>query len=139
LIGASFNYFVAKIIGQAFVYKIAGHRYAKYIFLNQKKMRHAEEFFLRNAEASTFFGRLVPGVRHLISIPAGFFRMNFRAFIVYTAFGSLIWVSMLSSLGYFFGQNEDLLMAYFKEISIGVAIVSVIAITGIFLRKRKKK
>jgi len=139
LIGASFNYFLAKLIGQAFVYKIVGHRYAKYVFLNQKKMRRAEDFFLKNAETSTFFGRLIPGVRHLISIPAGFFRMNFRAFLVYTAFGSLIWVSMLSSLGYFFGQNEDLLMAYFKEISIGAAIISIIAITGILLRKKRKK
>jgi membrane protein DedA with SNARE-associated domain len=139
LIGASFNYFLAKIIGQAFVYKIFGHRYAKYIFLNQQKMRHAEEFFLKNADASTFFGRLIPGVRHLISIPAGFFRMNFRSFLIYTAFGSLIWVSMLASLGYFFGQNEELLMAFFKEITIVVAVLSVLAITGILLYKKKRK
>lgn len=139
LLGACINYFLARLIGQAFIYKMVGHRYAKYIFLNQKKMQKAEDFFLKNANTSTFFGRLIPGIRHLISIPAGFFRMNFKNFVVYTAFGSMIWVTILSALGYFFGQNENLLMAYFKEITIVTLMLSATGLVVIFFYKRNLK
>lgn len=139
LIGACFNYFLAKFIGQAFIYKMVGHRYAKYIFLNQKKMQKAEDFFLKNADASTFLGRLIPGIRHLISIPAGFFRMRFSNFLIYTAFGSAIWVSILSGLGYFFGQNQDLLMSYFSEITTGSLIAAAVGLVVLFFYKKNKR
>jgi len=139
LIGATINYAISRIVGRAIIYRLADHRYAKFVLINSKKLEKAEKFFLKNADASTFFGRLIPGIRHLISIPAGIFKMKFANFIFYTAIGSILWVSILSALGYFFGQNQDLLIAYYKELSVVIFLGLAIGLAILLFYKKKSR
>ena len=102
-------------------------------------IRVGENYFLKYGNLSTFIGRLVPAVRQLISLPAGFSRMSLRSFIFYTGLGSGIWVTILAVLGYSFGSNQEKLEKYYQEISwffVGLAFVVVLVILG---RKRKKR
>ena len=88
---------------------------------------------------ATFIGRLIPVVRQLISLPAGFSKMNFKNFILFTSIGSGIWVTILAILGYSFGSNQDLFLKYYKEISIIFTVFAFIIIFAIILRKKLSK
>jgi len=140
LIGAIFNYVLAKYLGKPLVYKLAGHRYAKFIMISPEKVERAEKYFFANADSATFIGRLIPVIRQLVSLPAGFSGMPFGRFIVLTALGSLIWVFILAILGYFIGSNQQLLMTYYREISLGLLLFGVLWFLGKrYQAKRKKK
>jgi membrane protein DedA with SNARE-associated domain len=96
LLGGYINYFVARLLGRPFF-----DRYGKYFLLNRKHMQKVDLFWERYGEMSTFTGRLVPGVRHLISIPAGIARMNVWKFTLYTSTGAGFWVTVLALTGWF--------------------------------------
>ena len=89
--GAIFNYFLAVKFGRAFLLK-----YGKYLFLKDGALDKLEGFFKNHGEISTFSGRLIPGVRQYISLPAGLARMNLAKFSFYTALGAGIWVVVLA-------------------------------------------
>lgn len=135
LIGATINYFLAFYLGRALVYRIADHRFLKVFLLSSKKVEKAEKFFLKYGNTSTLIGRLIPVVRQLISLPAGFAKINFKKFIWYTALGSTIWVATLAMLGYFFGANQELFLKYYRE----VFYLLIVIIVFIILRKVQKK
>lgn len=116
ILGAIINYVISMSLGRFLVYKIAGHRFARFVFISPAKIERAEKYFLTNSKSATFFGRLIPVIRHLISIPAGFSRMHFGSFVLYTALGATIWVSILALLGYFVGANQALVNKYYQEI-----------------------
>ena len=99
LAGSLINYTLAYYLGRPMVYKFADSRIGKVFLLSKEKVVHAEEFFIRNGKTSTFIGRLVPGVRHLISIPAGLAKMNLRDFMLYTFVGAGIWNIILAVIG----------------------------------------
>jgi membrane protein DedA with SNARE-associated domain len=139
VLGASFNYLIGRLIGQTLIYKLADHRLAKIFFINSQKLKKAEIYFLKSANLSTFVGRLIPGIRHLISIPAGFFRMDFKQFILYTFSGSLLWCSILAFLGYAFGSNKQMLEKYYKEISLFLLVSGLIFLAALYLKKRNNK
>lgn len=139
IIGATINYLISLSLGRLVIYKIANHRLARFIFITPEKISQAEKYFLTNSKSATFYGRLIPVVRHLISIPAGFSRMPYGQFVLFTALGSFIWVSILASLGYFVGENQALLARYYKEISWGLLIIGILIITRHFWKKRKQK
>jgi membrane protein DedA with SNARE-associated domain len=103
LIGASINYVVSMTLGRAVVERICG-----YFLIKPEKLEDTYRFFARHGAFSTFVGRLIPGVRHLISIPAGLSRMNFPLFALYTTLGAALWSAVLVGLGYWAGANEDL-------------------------------
>lgn len=126
VVGAIFNYLLAYYLGRPLVYKIADSRFSKFLFINSEKIMRAEKYFLKNSISATFFGRLIPVIRQLISIPAGFSRMKFFPFIFYTTLGSFIWVSILAILGYFIGYNQELLHKYYKEIITILGILGLI-------------
>jgi len=138
LIGATINYFLAFYLGRKIVYSLVEKKIFRFIFLDEKKVLKSEEYFLKHGNFSTFFGRFIPAVRQLISIPAGFSKMNFKYFLLFTFLGSVIWVIVLAFLGYFFGSNKDLLLKYYNEISLFFILLVLIAIT-ISIFKRKKK
>ncbi|MDD4333113.1 MAG: DedA family protein [Patescibacteria group bacterium] len=135
VIGALINYTLAYYLGRTIIFGIADSKFGKLIMLNSKKIEKAENFFLRYGNASTFIGRLLPVVRHLISIPAGFSEMKLRNFIFYTTTGAFVWVSILAALGYYLGEKVDVIIRYYKEISY--FIILVLMIYGIY-RWRKK-
>jgi len=126
IIGACINYYLALLLGRPFIYWFVETKAGKLFLLDRKKVQKAENYFVKNGSISTFIGRLIPGIRHLISIPAGLAKMNMRPFIGYTALGAFIWHTILALLGYFAHGQQDLIQLYSKEISytiLGLAIL----------------
>lgn len=126
LIGAIFNYGLGFYLGRSLVYKLANHRFAKFFLISPEKIQRAEKYFFDNSKSATFIGRLIPVVRQLISIPAGFAKMPFRSFIWYTFLGSTIWVSILAALGYFIGSQQELLALYYTELKWGLLFIGLL-------------
>ena len=123
LSGSLINYTLAYWLGRPLVYKFAGSRLGKLFLLSEEKVKHAEEYFIRNGKTSTFIGRLVPGVRHLISIPAGLAKMNLRDFILYTFIGAGIWNIILAIIGYYLYAVREQIFPYVGHILIGVGVI----------------
>lgn len=139
LIGAFFNYYLAMTLGRRIVFSLANHRFAKYFLISQQKIEIAEKYFLDHGSISTFVGRLVPAIRQLISIPAGFVRMDLKKFLLFTFLGSGTWTVILAVLGYLFGANQELLAKYYREISLFFIFVGVLLVGYFVLSKRQKK
>ena len=133
LSGALFNYYLARSLGRNLLIK-----YGKYVFIKEETIDKLEKFFTTHGHISTFTGRLIPGIRQLISLPAGLSRMNVGEFSAYTALGAGIWVAILAALGYFAGANEEIWKGYLKEITIGVLALLMIGV-AIYVRNHKKK
>lgn len=138
-LGASINYMLSATLGRAIVYSLANTKLAKIFLINEQKIKHAENYFLNYGNSSTFIGRLIPGVRHLISIPAGFTRMNFKNFLLYTFLGSTVWVTILALMGYWFGANDELIKEYYREISYAGILLAVLFIGYLFYKSKKSK
>ncbi len=124
LAGALCNYYVCFFLGRPFV-----ARYGKYVRITDEKMRKFEAFFDKYGEISTFNCRLIPGVRQYISLPAGLARMHVGRFCLYTSLGAGIWVAILIAVGYYIGENTELIKENMHIITIAllgfVAAVSV--------------
>lgn len=105
--GALFNYWIAAHYGRRLL-----ANYGKYFFMTEKKLAKMETFFEDHGDMATFSGRLLPGVRHYISFPAGLAHMNLRRFIIYTASGGGIWMFILLALGYYIGEEKDLMKQF---------------------------
>ena len=104
VLGALANYGVALWLGRAVI-----RRLGRYLLVSEKALDRAERFFDRHGEISTLLGRMLPVVRHLISIPAGIARMSLPRFVVFTGLGALLWCTILATIGYVLGQHEDVL------------------------------
>lgn len=135
LAGSLINYMIAYKFGRSLLIN-----YGRYFFLNAQKFNKIETFFTKHGAISTFTGRLLPGVKHFISFPAGLGRMNVRLFCVYTALGGAIWSFILLALGYFIGENTALIKLYIKQINF-ILFVSVVCIIAIYVwvRQSSKK
>ncbi|MDD2400129.1 MAG: DedA family protein [Sulfurovum sp.] len=131
--GALFNYFFALKVGRGFLL-----RYGKYIFIKPDTLKKLEQFFKRHGELSTFNGRLIPGIRQLISLPAGLARMNIVKFSFYTALGAGIWVIVLVALGYVLGSNEALISGYLTSATL-IALICVVLITLFYIVRNKRR
>lgn len=134
LIGAYANYFAARYLGRPLLLK-----YGKYVWITEKKFAKVETFFKNHGEVSTFIGRLLPVVRHLISLPAGLAGMNHAKFALYTLMGAGLWVTVLSSIGYFIGANRELIMRYSHQALIGAVGLSMAIIVVYVWNHRRKK
>lgn len=126
LTGSLINYTLAYYLGRPIVYKFAGSRLGKLFLLSEEKVKHAEEYFIRNGKTSTFIGRLVPGIRHLISIPAGLAKMNLRDFMLYTFIGAGIWNIILAIIGYYLYAVREQIFPYIGHILLAVGIIFVV-------------
>ncbi len=133
LVGAFINYFLAFTLGRAFLL-----RYGKYLFIKEHTLLKMEAFFYNHGHISTFTGRLIPGVRQLISIPAGLARMSLGEFTLFTALGAGIWALVLILLGYFIGENQALIEAYLREITLGVIGFLVILSVVYYAYKKRR-
>jgi membrane protein DedA with SNARE-associated domain len=126
LTGSLINYTLAYYLGRPIVYKFAGSRLGKLFLLSEEKVKHAEEYFIRNGKTSTFIGRLVPGIRHLISIPAGLAKMNLRDFMLYTFIGAGMWNIILAIIGYYLYAVREQIFPYIGHILLAVGIIFVV-------------
>ncbi|MFP4514797.1 MAG: DedA family protein [Parcubacteria group bacterium] len=133
LLGALINYVLAITLGRKILYNLVKTKVARSLLLTELKLKKSEQYFLKHGERSTFFGRLIPVIRQLISIPAGLAKMNIFKFCLYTFLGSSIWVIILALSGYYFAQEQALILLYYKEI---VFFILVIALAIIFIRRR---
>ncbi len=132
LIGSLVNYALAYFIGRPIIYRFANSRLGHMLLLSKEKIETAEQYFDRHGAASTFFGRLIPAVRQLISIPAGLARMNMGKFLLYTTLGAGIWNTILAAIGYYLHSvvSEDELAAKVSEYSheLNMIILAAVAI-----------
>lgn len=147
-LGALVNYYLARWLGRPIVYKFANSRFGHMCLIDEEKVRHAEEYFRKHGAASTFFGRLIPAVRQLISIPAGLAGMKMGPFLLYTTLGAGIWNTVLAVLGYMIYRFTDLkttndvyVMAtkYSHEIGYVILALAIFAVAFIIYKGLKKK
>jgi membrane protein DedA with SNARE-associated domain len=138
LCGSLINYSLSFYLGRPLVYKFAESRVGKLFLLSKEKVEHAENYFIRNGKTSTFIGRLVPGVRHLISIPAGLSKMKLRDFLLYTFIGAGIWNIILVIIGYFIYDIRDQIFPYLEYILYFLGAVFIIYLIFKARRNRKK-
>lgn len=132
--GAIFSYYLAASIGRTILFRIG-----KYFFVKAETIIKIEDFFKSHGPISVFIGRILPGFRHFISLPAGIAKMDMKKFFIYTATGSAIWTSILSALGFFIGENEELIKENLHEIIIGCGIFCALLIAAyIFLKPTRK-
>jgi len=139
IIGAMFNYVLARWLGRAIVHSLAESKVGKMFLLNQRKIEHAESYFIRNGRSSTFVGRLIPGIRHLISIPAGLAKMNIGQFVLYTALGSALWHIILAILSYSLYSHQELLKKYMSELSWLLLLVGIVFFVYLAIKSKKEK
>lgn len=132
LVGAYANYFAAHYLGRPLLLK-----YGKYVWITEEKFAKVESFFLRHGEISTFIGRLLPVIRHLISLPAGLAGMHHWKFSLYTLLGAGIWCTVLTLIGYVIGKEQALIMRYSHQAVIGVVLFSSILIAVYVWRQRR--
>ena len=146
-LGASLNYFVALYVGRPVIYRFANSRWGHMCLLNQEKVEKSERYFDEHGIVATLTGRLIPGIRHLISIPAGLARMNYWKFLLYTTIGAGCWHAILALLGWYLhtivpeDQLNDKITEYAEYIKFVILALVVIAIVWFvaksYLKKRK--
>ena len=147
-LGATINYVVALYVGRPVIYKFANSKWGKMCLLNQEKVEKSERYFDEHGIAATLTGRLIPGIRHLISIPAGLARMNYWKFLLYTTIGAGCWHAILAGLGWYLhtvvpeDQLNDKISEYAEYIKL---IILALVIAGIvwfvvktYLKKEKE-
>lgn len=143
-LGASINYFVALYVGRPVIYKFANSKWGKMCLLNQEKVEKSERYFDDHGIVATLTGRLIPGIRHLISLPAGLARMNYWKFLLYTTIGAGVWHSILAAMGWYLHavvpeeQLETTIEQYNHYIVFGILIIVALAIIY-FVAKHYKK
>ncbi len=131
--GAFVNYYLALLLGRKILCK-----YGKYFFINESAIEQMDDYFAKHGHISTFIGRLIPGIRQLISIPAGLARMNLTTFSIYTALGASIWAFILVMLGYMIGENQELIESYLNQITI-IVLFALFLLASWYIYKQKKR
>ena len=136
ILGSLLNYWIASRFGRDFLLK-----YSKYFFINTEKFARFEVFFNTHGEITTFVGRLIPVIRQYISFPAGLVRMNLKKFIFYTGLGAAIWCTVLAYVGYFVGNNIDIIKENIDYIMYFIfqALILLVIIYMIIYKYHKKR
>ncbi|MCZ6557541.1 MAG: DedA family protein [SAR324 cluster bacterium] len=133
--GALFNYALARYLGRPALVGLI-RRYGRYFHFSLKSYDSAEAYFARHGEFSTFTGRLLPGIRQIISLPAGLARMNLASFCLFTSLGAGIWVVVLALLGYWFGSQPEQLAAAMKQNTLWLIGATLLLVGGYVLLRR---
>lgn len=147
-LGALINYYLAKWVGRPIIYRFADSRIGHMCLIDRKKVEVAEEYFRKHGAASTIFGRLVPAVRQLISIPAGLAGMHVGKFLLYTTIGAGVWNTVLAAIGWGIYEYTDYktthdvyqqAVQYSHEISYVILALAVVIVAFIAYKGIKKK
>lgn len=123
MLGAIINYLLSMWLGRAIIYAFADSKFGHMCLLSREKVEKAEAYFNDHGKVSTFVGRFIPGIRQLISIPAGLSKMHFGWFLFYTFLGAALWNTVLAILGYVAHGQADLINEYSHEISVAILIL----------------
>jgi len=135
ILGALLNYGLSVWLGRPIIYGFADSKLGHLCLLSGEKIKKAEDYFNEHGKVSTFVCRLIPGIRQLISIPAGLARMPLGSFILYTALGAGIWNCVLAALGYVIGDNIELVTKYSHE--IGYCLLGLLVVFLVYLVVKK--
>lgn len=135
LLGAIINYLLSMWLGRAIIYAFVDSKLGHLCLLSREKMEKAEAYFNEHGKVSTFIGRLIPGIRQLISIPAGLSKMHFGWFLFYTLLGAGIWNCVLALLGYIAHGQADLIDKYSHELSVAILVLLGLAILYFVAKK----
>ena len=147
-LGALINYYLAKWVGRPIIYRFADSRIGHMCLIDRQKVEGAEEYFRKHGAASTIFGRLVPAVRQLISIPAGLAGMHVGKFLLYTTIGAGVWNTVLATIGWGIYEYTDYkttqdvykqAVQYSHEIGYVILALAVVAVAFIAYKGIKKK
>lgn len=147
-IGALINYYLAKWVGRPIIYRFADSRIGHMCLIDRQKVEVAEEFFRKHGAASTIFGRLVPAVRQLISIPAGLAGMHVGKFLLYTTIGAGIWNTVLATIGWGIYRYTDYkttqdvyhqALKYSHELGYIILALAVVIVAFLVYKGLKKK
>lgn len=146
--GATINYLAGYYLGRPIIYRFANSKWGKMCLLNQHKVEKSEKFFYLHGMVATITGRLIPGIRHLISIPAGLSKMKYWQFLLYTTLGAGLWNCILAGLGWYLhaivpeDKLTDKIMEYGEYIKVVimalVAIAFIYFIVKWYINRRKK-
>jgi membrane protein DedA with SNARE-associated domain len=140
LLGSTANYVAAYYLGRPIIYRFANSRLGHLCLLNQEKIEKAEKYFYDHGVIATLTGRLLPGIRQIISIPAGLAKMHFGKFVFYTTIGAGIWNCVLATLGWWLhsfvpmNQLNTKIEEYNGYIQIAI-ILLVLFVAVVFLAK----
>ena len=138
--GATINYLAGKYLGRPIIYRFANSRWGHLCLLNQEKLEKSEAYFNNHGAVATITGRLLIGIRHLISIPAGLAQMHFGRFLLYTTIGAGAWNCILAALGWYLHsivpeeQLESTIEYYGDYLKYGIILV-VLLVAALFLVK----
>ena len=147
-LGALVNYYLARWLGRPIIYRFADSRIGHMCLIDLASVEKAEQFFRDHGAASTFFGRLIPAVRQLISIPAGLAKMRMDHFLIYTTLGAGVWNSVLALIGYMIYRFTDLKTTddvyklatkYSHEIGYVLLALAVVVVAVLAYKGLKKK
>ena len=144
-IGATINYIVARFLGRPIIYSFANSHLGHLCLLNDKKIQKTEDYFNEHGAVGTLIGRLVPGIRHLISLPAGLARMPYLRFLLYTTIGAGVWNIILAVIGYrlqsYIPEDEllETVEKYSHEIGLGMVALFIGLIAYLIFKSRKGK
>ena len=144
-LGATINYVVAYYVGRPVIYRFANSRIGHMCLLNQEKVEKSEKYLDDHGKLATITGRLIPGIRHLISIPAGLAKMHYGHFILYTTIGAGVWNIILALLGWYLytivpeDQLHDKILEYGDYIKYTIIAIVVLAAIYFFLKSSFKK
>ena len=147
-LGALINYYLAKWVGRPIIYRFADSRIGHMCLIDRQKVEVAEEYFRKHGAASTIFGRLVPAVRQLISIPAGLAGMHVGKFLLYTTIGAGVWNTVLATIGWGIYEYTDYkttqdvykqAVQYSHEIGYVILALAVVAVAFIAYKGIKTK
>jgi membrane protein DedA with SNARE-associated domain len=137
ILGAFPWYYAGKLVGEERLKGLAD-KYGKWITVSSQDIDKAQRWFARYGNKAVFFGRLVPGVRTLISLPAGMSNMPLAPFVLYSTLGTTLWVMILTFLGYVLGDNYTLVDEYLAPVSKIVLVALIVAFIVWVVRKRQK-
>lgn len=142
--GATINYVAGYYLGRPIIYRFAESRWGKLCLLNRQKVEKSEAYFNNHGMVATITGRLIPGIRHLISIPAGLAKMHYGKFLLYTTIGAGIWNCILAFLGWYLysivpeDKLGEAIESYSEYIKYAIIGALVLAIAYFVLRKTIK-
>ena len=133
--GATINYLAGYYLGRPVIYAFANSKWGKMCLLTQQKVEHAEKYFDNHGAVATITGRLVIGIRHLISIPAGLAKMNYWRFLLYTTIGATIWHAILAGLGWYLHTfvTKDQLQDKIEEYSEWIKYIILLCVVAAIL------
>lgn len=144
-LGATINYVVAYFVGRPVIYKFANSKLGHLCLLNQQKVEKSEKYFYDHGMVATITGRLIPGIRHLISIPAGLAKMPYLWFLLYTTLGAGVWNCILAALGWYLhsivpeSQLNDKIMEYGDYIKWTIIALVIIAVIFLVIKQKRGK